>query len=212
VGLQGQVEVLYAQAEIEYFNAVNNFYSGLSELEQSGIQEILKKPELAIASYDRAIAAIEQSARSCTTFLALTKRQVELNNRAGPEPGFEPALKALNTDALIKKLVDAQVIPNRPELFRRYVEDLKAGGAAAVIESRNSGIEEFRSKLELLSRQLQEARGFVQKGTLIQSIDDKRVAAVLNAQQIFNMINDRLASACIVASLVSKEARGKLGW
>jgi hypothetical protein len=152
------------------------------------------------------------SIRAAESFLKLTERQKVLSTQLGAEAGFEVALRTLDTDALVKKLIDAKVVSDRFDFFKEQIDRIKTGGVQELLDVRRPGMEAFLSKLQEFEKQLEESRQVMVEGKLIASIDQRTLPAVLTAQQIYKIINDDLFAACVVGSYVSKQARGTLGW
>jgi hypothetical protein len=149
---------------------------------------------------------------SLDKLISLLQDQQRLQAAAGTEVGYESALRSLDFDALISRLIANKVLPDRPGYYEKYVSKIRAEGSKAFISGRLDGVRGFRTSVQGFNQSLVDSRSVAQGGKLIPSIDDRKIPAVLTAQQIFKMMMDDLATDCMVYAFISKEARGTLGW
>ena len=206
------MERLNGSSDQAYFAAYSDLANAQIKLEEAVRQESFANRPGEIAAYDEAtenvgkvVAALEQS-------LTNDKQMLELLDKYGPEPGFEQALHSLDTRTAVAKLVNAKIVPNRPEWLASVVERVKKEGSRGIVTGRMEGIEQLRAQALDFQKTLRDNRQSAVQGEIVKKIDGPGFAPVMASQQTVQLMAQNLAEACPTYSTIGKVARGTLGY
>lgn len=206
------MERINGYSDQAYFAAYSNLANTQIKLEEAVRQESYGNRTGEIASYDEAIQSIGKVVAALDESLSNDRKMIELLDKYGPEPGFEQALRSLDTKTIVAKLVNAKIVPNRPEWLASVVERVKKEGSRGIVTGRMEGIEQLKSQALEFQKTLRDNRQSAVQGEIVQKIDGPGFAPVLASQQTVQLMATNLAEACPTYSTIGKVARGTLGY
>ncbi len=207
-----EVERLGGDSDQQYFTSYNHANSALMKLEESVRQESLGNREAATADWDAAIVNIHDAVASLDAMLATEKKILDVVDKYGAEPGFEQALRSLDSKTVIPKLINANVVPNNPALLEEHLARVRKEGARGLITGRMAGIEKLRAMAVEWEKVVRDSRAIAAQGEIVEKIDGPGFAPTKASQQMLKALADNLAADCTAYAYISKMARGTLGW
>lgn len=211
-GNQLEVERLAGDADQAYLAAYSHVNAATIDFEEAAKQDTLRNRDAELAAYDAGTQKIDKVIATLDTILEIEKQMIALLEKYGPEPGFEAALRSLDTEKTVAKLIDAKVVRNQPEVIAAMVEHVRKNGARGLISGRMEGIQKLRDLAVEWARVVREGRPVVAQGQLLAAIDGPGFPPTRASQQILRAFADNMAEDCPSYAYISKIARGTLGW